>query len=289
MAKETGIEWCDSTFNPWIGCTAVSPGCDNCYASRSTPARVFGVRWGAGEPRRRTAEASWAQPRQWNDLHEAFLAQHGRRRRVFCASLADVFDNDVPAAWRADLFEMILATPHLDWLLLTKRIGNVQPMLLEEGMPQGTREQLPANVWLGMTAVNQQELDRDLHKLVAAPASTRFLSIEPMLGPMRLRWLPAWWNSEKGLSSGVRPREQYAATNEYDGARCIDWIIAGGESGPGARPPQAQWFRDLRADCDAAGIPFFFKQWGGQRAAAGGCDLDGLQHKAWPAQVPMPA
>lgn len=131
MSETTNIEWCDSTFNPWIGCTRVSPACDDCYAARSTPARTLGITWGPKEARRRTSPMSWSQPKKWERQHEAFFAVHGRRRRVFCASLADVFDNEVDLAWRVDLFQLIADTPNLDWLLLTKRIGNAARMIDE--------------------------------------------------------------------------------------------------------------------------------------------------------------
>jgi protein gp37 len=161
MAETTGIAWTDSTFNPWIGCTKVSPGCDNCYASVSTPARSMRIAWGPGKPRHRTSAQNWKTPEYWNSTHEAFAAHHGRRRRVFCASLADVYDNEVPNEWRADLFALIDRTPQLDWLLLTKRVGNVLPMLQEIG-----RDRLPVNVWQGISAVNQDEARRDLPKLL---------------------------------------------------------------------------------------------------------------------------
>ncbi|HEY8361099.1 MAG TPA: DUF5131 family protein, partial [Ramlibacter sp.] len=135
MAENTSIEWCDHTFNPWIGCTRVSPGCDNCYAAVSTPARTMGLQWGAGQPRHRTL--TWSLPKRWNARHEAFFAIHGRRQRVFCASLADVFDNQVPPEWRADLFEVIRTTPNLDWLLLTKRPQNIVRMVRESGAIAG--------------------------------------------------------------------------------------------------------------------------------------------------------
>lgn len=187
MAETTAIEWCDSTLNPWIGCTRVSPACDDCYAARSTPARTMGITWGAGEPRRRTGASTWAQPMAWQRSAAAFQAQHGRRRRVFCASLADVFDDEVPPIWRADLFALIKATPDLDWLLLTKRIGNAWKMMADAcGVSQASLTLPLHNVWLGATVVNQEEVDRDVPKLLRVPAAVRFLSVEPMLGPVDL-------------------------------------------------------------------------------------------------------
>ena len=258
MAENSKIEWTDHTFNPWIGCTKVSTaqagggGCDGCYAERSTPARVLRARgietWGPDAARQRTAPDTWEKPRTWNRFAEFFEAENGRRQRVFCASLADVFDNVVPAQWRVDLFNLIAATPRLDWLLLTKRIGNVVPMLRDMGGAS-----FPANVWLGATVVNQAEANRDIPKLLAVPARVRFLSIEPMLGPISLD----------------------AALWTYEGPKRIardllHWVIAGGESGPAARPMHPDWPRRLREQCAEAGVPFLFKQWGEYRPGIAG-------------------
>lgn len=240
MSDTTTIEWCDSTFNPWIGCTRVSDGCAGCYAAVSTPARAMSIQWGPGEARHRTAESTWKQPPAWERAHAAFFAGHGRRRRVFCASLADVFDNEVPPEWRVDLFRLIAATPHLDWLILTKRIGNAWPMMQEVARRCHGGEQPLDNIWLGATVVHQEEADRDIPKLLATPARVRFLSCEPLLGPVDLR-----------MTIGLRQVR-----------RGLHWVIAGGESGPKARPSHPDWFRSLRDQCAAAGVPFLFKQWG---------------------------
>jgi Protein of unknown function (DUF5131) len=131
MSENSKIEWTDHTFNPWEGCQKVGPGCDHCYAEARN-ARFSGgtaIDWGPGAPRRRTPPANWRKPLQWNAAHAEFFAKYGRRQRVFCASLADVFDDAVPDEWRIDLASMIVMTPNLDWLLLTKRIGNAASML----------------------------------------------------------------------------------------------------------------------------------------------------------------
>lgn len=249
MSEHTAIEWCDSTFNPWIGCTRVGPACDHCYAAVSTPARTMGIEWGPHAERRRTSDANWKQPLRWEREHEAFAEQHGRRRRVFCASLADVFDNAVPQQWRDDLFELIRVTPHLDWLLLTKRIGNVGNML---PVPFDF-ERIYPNVWLGITICNQAEGDRDVPKLLELDARVRFLSVEPMLGPITFEGM---------FSSACDMRD---GTNALE---ALSWVICGGESGPHARPMHPDWARSLRDQCSAAGVPFLFKQWGNWRAAA---------------------
>lgn len=252
MSQETKIEWCDSTFNPWIGCTKISPACDDCYAARSTPARTLNVTWGPTEQRRRTSASNWALPLRWNAAAAQFQALHGRRQRVFCASLADVFDNNVPTEWREDLWRLIEASPNLDWLLLTKRIGNAVNML---PVPDDF-ERLYPHVWIGATVCNQVEADRDIPKLLATPARIRFLSIEPLLGPIDLLATGDVLCRCDGCLSMAKKYPQSA------GVQRIDWVIVGGESGPHARPMSPDWARTLRDQCLAAGVPFMFKQWG---------------------------
>ena len=257
MGERSAIEWTDHTFNPWIGCTRISPGCDRCYAAQSTPVRILRARgfetWGTEGARRRSY--TWGDPPRWNKRHETFAAQHGRRQRVFCASLADVFDNEVPDEWRVDLFKMIAATPDLDWLLVTKRIGNVARML-------GDYQTVPLlpNIWLGITVVNQEEADRDVQKLLRVPARVRFLSVEPMLGPISLT------NIQVGGGHGHHEFDPIVTGNALKradpAAPSLRWVICGGESGPKARPMRAAWAQSLRDQCDAAGVPFLFKQWG---------------------------
>ena len=184
MSENSKIEWTDHTFNPWEGCQKVGPGCDHCYAETRN-ARFAGgtaINWGPGAPRRRTSVANWRKPLAWNANHDHFFAEHGRRQRVFCASLADVFDNAVPDAWRMDLFKLIADTPHLDWLMLTKRIGNVHSYTQRDGLAFDLIGD--GRVWLGATICNQKEADRDIPKLLAVPARVRFLSMEPLLGPV---------------------------------------------------------------------------------------------------------
>lgn len=260
MAENSKIEWTHHTFNPWEGCQKVGPGCDNCYAEARDQRFTGGAHWGPGAPRRRTSPANWRKPLAW-DRHAALA---GERHRVFCASLADVFDNAVPTEWRDDLFRLIASTPNLDWMLLTKRPGNIAGML-PFGWGAGWH-----NVWLGCTIVNQAEADRDIPKLLAAPAAVRFLSVEPLLGPVDLTLdgavcLPCP-NATRGLSMDPE-------TGLYECCSRCDWtgigdewgidlVIVGGESGHGARPMHPDWVRSLREQCVAAGVAFFFKQWG---------------------------
>lgn len=244
MAESSAIEWCDSTFNPWIGCTAISPACDNCYAAD------WAKRYGRDFAERARTK-TWGDPLKWEREHAEFFAEHGRRRRVFCASLADVFDNEVPEDWRMDLFWLIHHTPNLDWLLLTKRIGNAAGMMHDVRITLDPTAEWPEalpNVWLGATICNQEEADRDIPKLLKVPAVVRFVSIEPMLSPIDLHLF------------GTLPRD--VATNYTLTYERLHWVIAGGESGPNARPSHPDWFRSLRDQCAAAGVPFLFKQWG---------------------------
>ncbi|WP_322089966.1 phage Gp37/Gp68 family protein [Burkholderia cenocepacia] len=262
MSENTKIEWCDHTFNPWEGCQKVGPGCDHCYAETRN-ARFAGgaaVNWGPSAPRRRTSPANWRKPLAWEAAHAEFFAAHGRRQRVFCASLADVFDNAVPDAWRADLIDLIWNTPHLDWLLLTKRIGNAGPMIMRalELAGRGVNTPWPwSNVWLGATIVNQEEADRDIPKLLAVPARVRFLSMEPLLGPVDLS---GEWLAHR--CGGEYPFPKLEAEHRTRMIDLLDWVIVGGESGPGARPMHPDWASSLRDQCAAAGVPFLFKQWG---------------------------
>ncbi len=167
MGEQTEISWADATFNPWIGCTKVSPACDDCYAARDNERRGWVEGWGAGVPRRRTK--TWGDPVRWDRK----AAATGYRPRVFCASLADVFDNEVPDEWRADLWQLIRATQNLRWMLVTKRIGNAAKMLPADWpMP---------HVGLISTIVTQEEWDRDWPKLARTPAAWRGISMEPLL------------------------------------------------------------------------------------------------------------
>lgn len=250
MADGTEISWCDATFNPWVGCTKVSGACDHCYAE--------GWAKRTGQPglwqgdRRRTSEQNWRQPIKWNREAE----RTGIRKRVFCASLADVFDNQVPAEWRDDLWHMIALTPRLDWLLLTKRPQNIRKMLpLDPVGPLDVKawgDGWP-NVWLGTTAENQEEFDRRWPHLARIPAAVRFISYEPALGPLDLAETFGLYSAGEG-HLGTRVGSRWATSP--------DWVIGGGESGGGARPAHPDWFRTVRDQCVAASVPFHFKQWG---------------------------
>ena len=229
MSKTSKIEWTHHTFNPWWGCTKVSAACKNCYAE-SWAVRLGAVLWGAKSSRRFFNDKHWDEPLRWNRQAE----RQNERHRVFCASMADVFENRRELKpWRERLWKLIGNTPQLDWLLLTKR-----PQLVGEFVPWGTR--WPRNVWLGTTIETQLWAEKRLPILLDYPASVHFLSCEPLLGPLDLRtWL-------------LKEKERYP----------IGWVIAGGESGSHARPMHPEWAANLRDQCIAANVPFHFKQWG---------------------------
>jgi protein gp37 len=246
MAENSKIEWTHHTFNPWIGCTKVSQGCKHCYAETLMDHRYGKVQWGPQGTRVRTSAANWKKPLQWNRTAQA----EGRRYRVFCASLADVFeikpDQPEMAEWRMDLFNLIKQTPNLDWLLLTKRPEDVR--ISEPLFPD---KPMPSNVWIGTSVEDQATADERIPHLLNIPAAVRFLSMEPLLGPVDLG--PALY------TNGVHKGHIYY--------RKINWVIVGGESGPDARPMNPGWARSIRDQCAASGTPFLFKQWGEFRPA----------------------
>lgn len=221
------IEWTDHTFNPWIGCQKVSIGCDSCYAEAMMDHRYHRVEWGPHGERKRTAVQYWNYPLRWAKR----ARESGERPRVFCASLADIWDNKVPPQWRIDLFQLIHATPELDWLLLTKRPENIRRMLqlAITGLPKWPWP----NVWLGTTCENQEFYDRRWPILSEIPAAIHFVSYEPALGPLVLE-----------DTTSVLP----------------DWVICGGESGSKARMMDPIWASNLLDECHALKIAFFMKQ-----------------------------
>ena len=238
MGENSKIECTDHTFNPWIGCTKVSPGCAHCYAETLNN-RMGWTKWGDDGKRVRTSNANWAKPLRW-DLEASRL---GTRKKVFCASLADWLDHKAPTAWRVDLLELIRKTPYLDWLLLTKRPESWYARM-HEAIGAGSilasswlDGEGPENVWVGTSVENQKVADERIYHLADIPARIRFLSVEPLLSPLDLS---AWLGDPVPL---------------------IHWVIVGGESGPGARPMSDGWVRHIRNQCWAASVPFFFKQW----------------------------
>lgn len=231
MADETKISWADKTHNEWIGCTKISPACDGCYAAHLMDTRLHRVEWGGSGKgagtRSLTSEANRRKPFAWDKQ----AARDGTRPFVFCSSLADVFDNEIPLEWRKGLFDTIRNTPNLIWLLLTKRPQNIIKMAEAAGG-------LPPNAAIGTTVEDQKRADQNVFHLVRAKHALKpafvFLSCEPLLGLIVVEDITE-----------------------------IDWVITGGETDQGdhkARPTHIDWFRSLRDQCAAAGVPFHHKQ-----------------------------
>lgn len=258
MAENSGIAWTDHTFNPWWGCQRVGPGCDNCYAA-TLDKRTGGDYWDGDKAPRRTSLPNWNKPRRWNKKAE----ESGVRQKVFCASMADVFDNRIPSEWRDDLWALIRETPMLDWIIVTKRIGNVRKMLPPDW---GCGYQ---NVWLLITVVNQDEAARDCPKLRNTPAAIRGLSVEPQIGP---------------IDFAEFPREDWPNPGWATELESLDWVICGAESGHGRRPFSNDWARLLRDQCNAMDVAFFLKQIPGDtpRGVVETPEIDGRQWLEFP-------
>lgn len=297
MAKNSNISWTDNSFNPWIGCTKVSPGCKNCYAAVQDKLRKWTPE-GWGGPRRRTSVDYWKQPLSWNRNAEMYPdccanghrlnqgaqllignttcpahVEEGKvvgneagvrcsaailpnvRPRVFCASLADWLDNEVPIEWLADLLKLIHDTPNSDWQLLTKRPQNWKNRLHEVLLKQpGCDENEawvetvvrwidgfpPSNIWLGTSVEDQQRADERIPELLKIPAKVHFLSAEPLLGPINFEKVPGFNRIGLDLSGW--------------------WVISGGESGSNRREMEVSWIQSIANQCRNAKVPFFCKQ-----------------------------
>jgi protein gp37 len=241
MGEATGIGWTDATFNPWWGCSKVSPGCSRCYAEGLADRYGHDV-WGVTKPRRTFGDKHWAEPLRWNAAAVAAKV----RRRVFCASMADVFESHPQLdAERARLWELVDATPDLDWQLLTKRPENVWGMI-----PGRWFRDWPAHVWLGTSTEDQRRADERVPELLRLPAPVRFLSVEPLIGPVALRcdWLLK-----------------------------LAWVIVGGESGPRRRTMESAWLEDVAAHTVSHGVPLYVKQDSGSRPGTQG----GIPERWW--------
>jgi protein gp37 len=280
MGKDTAIEWCDHSFNAWWGCTKVSPACDHCYAEVLAKRVGHPDLWGVNADRRTFGEKHWLEPVKWNLAAAkvfanvpADLIRDGtvRRPRVFCNSMADVFDNhEGVSEARERLWRLIHDTPHIDWLILTKRVGNIPRML-----PSDWGEGYP-NVWLIISVCNQDEADRDIVKLLQIPAVVRGISAEPLLGRIDLSAF------QKGVCTycagagevaangptttfpedddGVTRCYECGGTGKWEDNPGLQWVIAGGESGAGARYMDLFWASNLLSECRSQDIPFFMKQ-----------------------------
>ena len=348
MAENSGISWTDSTFNPWMGCTKVSPACQHCYAERDMDHRHKKVNWGPNGTRVLTGDAYWKKPIKWNKTaiavcercwHESHCEESVkgnpfelgydfecssceypvyklRRQRVFCASLADVFEDwqglvensQGVQIWKTDtdvwttsdhykdtvaltmsdvrqrLFDLIDATPNLDWLLLTKRpenILNMWPDKKGDYIPEAGMMNQPShrhNCWLGCSVENQEYAEKRIPELLKCRdlAPVLFLSCEPLLGPVNLTDVVAQKSFYGDMD--LHPNDRLDALRGevisgmsscqvYDSFPTVDWVISGGESGPDARPSHPEWFESLRDQCSKAGVAFHHKQNGAWSAS----------------------
>lgn len=303
MAEATKIQWTHHTFNPWRGCTKIAPGCANCYAAVDRSVSIHGIQWGPNGTRQIKADSGWNDPIRWDRA----AANTGERRRVFCASLADVFEGQetMPkSAWdavneaRLRLFSIIDVTPNLDWLLLTKRPENIRgmwPLLattrtifpgcpgpLGEPQPCHVENAYRPNVWLGTSISDQATADKAIPELIRCRdlAPVLFLSAEPLLGPIDLGAFQPFdgqcYCQED--PKGCKPRSVTGCP-----AGGIDWVIDGAESGPNKRPYDLTWSRDLQSQCQAAGVAYFRKQIG--ESIPGLKDKKGGEIDEWPIEL----
>jgi protein gp37 len=295
MTRRSPIEWTDATWNPVTGCDRISPGCQHCYAL--TLARRLKA---MGQPKYQadghpptsgpgfgvaTHPQALGEPLRWR-----------RPRRIFVCSMADLFHARVPDAFIAQVFAVMAATPQHAYQVLTKRPGRMARLVGSDAFPQAVFDRAAAhgvasltwplpNAWLGTSVEDQQRADQRIPKLLAAPAAVRFLSCEPLLGPIDLTpWLPC--HCPDGPAS--MPVGCAVCAHSANGrlgpehATTPDWVIVGGESGPDHRPVDPDWVRRLRDQALAAGVAFFFKQWGGRTPKAGGRLLDGRTWDQYP-------
>lgn len=275
MGENSGISWTDNTFNPWMGCVRVSPGCEQCYAESFVTGRMKLPVWGPPKTteRKRTSAANWKKPLAWNRA----AAKAGKRTRVFCASLADVFeDHPQVAPWRVELFALIEATPHLDWQFLTKRPENLRRFL-----PQAWLEEPLPHVWLGTTVEDRKRANERVLSLLDVPAVVRFLSLEPLLEDVDLTDIVDHDDCCARCQEPVRfdaLRGSFWCPCCVEGsepAACgaVDWVIVGGESGPGARRFDINWARLNVARCADADVACFVKQLGANATDCNGFDV----------------
>lgn len=291
---ETSIEWTDFSFNPWHGCQRVSPGCESCYAEAFAKRVGHGKRlpmiWGPRSERKFFGDAHWAEPLKWNRKAE----KAGKRARVFCASMADVFeDREDLVEPRARLFRLIEDTSHLTWLLLTKRAEKIAA--LSPGHWMGGRTDTgwdgrwPKNVWIGTTVEDQRRAEERIPWLLEVPAAVRFISCEPLLGAADLRnvrpyYLPAEDHPHApvilidALAGHVKGPDEMLPHR-------VDWVIVGSESGPGARPMSTEWAASIVGQCRAAGVAVFTKQIANKADRKGG-DPQHWPPGDWPREFP---
>jgi protein gp37 len=292
MGDKTGIEWTDATWNPTTGCDKVSPGCDNCYAMTLAP-RLKAM---GSAHYQRDGDPKTSGPGFGISMHPDGLdkpLRWTRPRKIFVNSMSDLFHSGVTDEFIADVFIVMAIARQLTFQVLTKRPGRMRSLLssprflslLEDAAKRRDRPFIATwplpNVWLGTSVEDQKRADLRIPPLLDTPAAVRFLSMEPLIGEVSFRWAK-WVPAING--------------NHLDGLKGIGWVIVGGESGPGARPMDADLVRRLRDQCVEAGVPFHFKQWGSHdehgvptHKKVAGRMLDGRTWDEWPEQVYRPA
>lgn len=281
MADHTNIEWTDATWNPITGCAVVSPGCKNCYAMKLAGTRLKHHKSRAGLTRSTKAGPVWTGDVRLNEDWLFQPLRWKRPRRIFVCAHGDLFAEGVPAEWIDRVFAVMALSPQHTFQVLTKRAGRMRGYLAA-GAWRGARENIGdcaqamsarfrvagmmaawplPNVWLGVSAEDQAHADERIPDLLATPAAKRFASAEPLLGPIEFNGVSSdrreTWNWLRGETGTMYPDGP-----DFDYGAKLDWIIVGGESQRGARPMHPDWARSIRDQCQAAGVPFFFKQWG---------------------------
>lgn len=282
MGKDSAISWTHHTFNPWWGCVEVSPACDNCYARELAVNRWGFEVWGKDAPRRFFTQKHWNEPIKWDKAAE----QAGERHRVFCASMADVFENrrDLDV-WREKLYALIENTPNLDWMLLTKREKAIRKLL-----PKAWIQSPRANVWLGVTAENQRRANERIPVLLDIPAVVHWISAEPLLGAIDFSpWIKGYehdvTHDRLDAPDGAIVGGEERVGNVWHRRKGIDWVIVGGESGDSPRRMDPAWANDIREQCERGNVAYHFKQKGRLLAAELGCkDREGKDLSEWPAE-----
>lgn len=314
MSTGTKIEWTDATWNPVTGCTRVSAGCDRCYIERTPPFRMAGRRFDGTGPGSSTGvqlhPQRLEQPLRWR-----------KPRRVFVNSLADLFHDDVPDDFLVRTFAVMATVKHCTFQILTKRPARMRSLLsdedfadrVERAMAVWTHADTEAwplpNVWLGVSVENQKWADIRIPALLNTPAAVRWISAEPLLGPIDLNGridprvggrprLTYWLHGEPRFGERKPIPGSSLTVADLEIGPKLDWVVAGGESGPGSRPMHPDWARGLRDQCAQARVPFLFKQWGDHRPPAdgdesgapwtrvgkkaAGRELDGRTHDEYP-------
>ena len=274
MADGTHIEWADATWNPITGCSVISPGCTNCYAMRMAGTRLRDHPSRKGLTVDSKAGSVWTGETRFNDQWLDEPLRWRKPRRIFVGAHTDIFHESVPDAWLDQIFAVMRMTPQHTYQLLTKRPERMRDYIRDRfrlspeimdfyrqpGEPLAEGWQFLPNAWLGVSIEDQARADERISILLDTPAAIRWVSAEPLLGPVNLEaYLGAVCTHEDGY---VEWDTNATVCRECEETNLLDWVVAGGESGPGARPMHPDWVRQIRDDCAAAGVPFLFKQWG---------------------------